>query len=88
MNIGKTQYKAGAFVPNSHETKEYKQYNTLLAWSGLRLHPGPLSGAHSNPVAQVNQGSKEPSCAELYMQMQTIANTKTIAHGEAPQSGC
>ena len=45
----------------------------MLAWSGLRLYPGPLSGAHSNPTALANQGSKEPSCAELYIQMQILA---------------
>ena len=60
----------------------------MVAWFELRLHPGPLPGAHSNPAAQANQGSKEPSCAELYMQMQTIAKIKKVAHGEVPQSGC
>ena len=60
----------------------------MLAWYDLKLHPGPLPGAHSDPASQTTQGFKEPSCAELYMQMQTVAKTKTIGNGEAPPSSC
>ena len=51
----------------------------MLAWFELRLYPGPFPDAHSHPVAQANQGSRELSLCRMNMQMLTIAKTKITA---------
>ena len=87
MNFGKQMIEPVHFrqtpMKATNITIEY-----IASLFGLRLHPGPLPDAHSHPAAQANQGSREPSLCRMYMQMQTMAKTKTVAHGEAPQSDC
>ena len=57
------------------------EYIASLVWT--QAPPWAFPRCHSNPAAQANQGSREPSLCRMYMQMQIMAKTKKNAHGGA-----